>query len=161
MTPIEIATAAYATAAAIDPSMPEPTRLRIQAWASLLDGQDFGVTEAVQAVQDYYRKPNRFPIKPGDIIAAVKTMPVTSSPERISAFIDRWSAHPYSTAIQTMTGMDWCPPYPPPAKAGIDVNDPDALRAFHQREFKKWVEKNRGELVSRALANGEQLELLP
>ncbi|MGS2809483.1 hypothetical protein [Nocardia sp. MW-W600-9] len=154
---IEAASAAYAMAAAIDAQMPEPTKLRIQAWAALFEGQGIGPEDAVAAVKAYYRRPGRFPIKPGDVIAGVAALPVTSSPARIEAFLDRWSQHPYSQAIQQMTGLDWSPPWPPPA--AVSTDDPDALVAFHRREFQRWIDRNRARLVAKALANGEQLEL--
>lgn len=155
--PIEVATAAYATAAAIDPAMPDPSELRIRAWAQVFDGQQIGVAEAIAAVTDYYRGADRYPIKPGDVLAAVRAMPLTSSPERIAAFIDRWSVHPYSTAIQRLTGMDWAPPFPVPTS--VNADDAQELRAFHLREFQRWIARNRSTLITRALANGEQLEL--
>ncbi|WP_157978334.1 MULTISPECIES: hypothetical protein [Nocardia] len=155
-TSIEIATAAYAMAAAIDQSIPAPTKMRLQAWAALFEGQDLGVTEAVQAVKDYYRQPNRFPIKPGDILAITRTMPVTSSPERVEAFIDRWSVHPYSRTIQDLTGIEWSPPDPP---KGFDVDDAEKLREFHLAAFRKWIARNHTRMVALALSNGEPLEL--
>lgn len=154
---IEAATAAYAMAAAIDPQMPEPTKLRIQAWAALFEGQGVGAEDAVAAVKDYYRKPGRYPIKPGDVIAGVAALPITSSAARIEAFLDRWSHYPYSQAIQQMTGMAWSPTWPPPPT--VPADDPDALVAFHRDEFKRWITRNRARLITKGLANGEQLEL--
>ncbi|MGW4240989.1 hypothetical protein [Nocardia sp. NPDC004722] len=154
---IEAATTAYAAAEAFDPQMPPADAVRLRAWADLFADDDIGPAEAVTAVKDYYRGAQRWPIKAGDIVDRVKKMPVTSSPERISAFIDRWSEHPYSDAIQRLTGMNWNPPFPPPP--AIDRHDPIALREFHRDEFRKWIRKNRSELERRALSHGEQLEL--
>ncbi|RDI65710.1 hypothetical protein [Nocardia pseudobrasiliensis] len=154
---IEAATTAYAAAEALDPQMPAADLIRLQAWADLFVDDNIGPAEALAAVKDFYRQPQRFPIKPGDIIARVRRMPVTSSPERIRAFIDRWSDHPYSDAISRITGMTWTPPYPPPAD--IDRDDPDALRAYHRAAYKTWIATHRAELEQRALAHGEQLEL--
>ncbi|WP_433662534.1 hypothetical protein ACQPW1_10470 [Nocardia sp. CA-128927] len=154
---IEAATTAYAAAEALDPAMPPADEMRLAAWADLFSDDDIGPTEALRAVRDYYRQPQRWPIKPGDIIDRVKRMPITSSPERISAFIDRWSDYPYSDAIERITGMRWTLPYPPPPR--IDRDDPDAIRDFYRAEFKNWITANRSELERRALAHGEQLEL--
>lgn len=154
---IEAATTAYAAAEAFDPQMPPADAVRLRAWADLFADDDIGPTEGLNAVKDYYRQPQRWPIKAGDIIDRVKKMPVTSSPERISAFIDRWSEHPYSNAIERLTGMHWNPPYPPPP--AIDRNDPVQMREYHRAEYRIWINKNRPELERRALAHGEQLEL--
>lgn len=158
MSAIEAASSAYAMAAAIDPQMPEATKMRIQAWAQLFEPEDIAAADAVKAVQKYYSEANRFPIKPGDIIAGVKEMPITSSPTRIAAFIARWSEHPYSTAIQQMTGMDWKPTWPLPAH--VDPDNVDQVRAFHRAEFQQWIARHRDKLIRKALSNGEQLELL-
>ncbi|MFI8976848.1 hypothetical protein ACIGO9_28475 [Nocardia asteroides] len=154
---VEAASTAYALASLLDHQLPEPTELRLRAWAELFNGQGITAADAVAAVKAYYRKPGQYPIKPGDIIDGVRRMPSTSTPERIRAYIERWADYPYSPAIARVTGMTWTPPFPPPA--GIDPDDAEKMREFHRVEYRKWISLNWTTLIQRALAHGEQLEL--
>lgn len=156
-THVEAASAAYALAALLDPQLPEPTELRLRAWAELFRDQNICADDAVAAVKAYYRKPGQYPIKPGDVIDGVLRMPATSTPDRIRAYIERWADYPYSPAITRVTGMQWTPPFPPPP--GVDPDDAVAMREFHRVEYRKWISRNWSRILEKALAHGEQLEL--
>ncbi|MBM4707853.1 hypothetical protein GS982_01745 [Rhodococcus hoagii] len=145
-----VATKALALAAVLDPRVPDFDEARVHAWADCFAGRDIFEAEALQAVRDHYSQPNPWPILPGNVIDRVSRMPVNSSPERVKAFIARWSNYPYSNAIQQLTGLDWTPTYPAPP--GIHGNL-EAEREFHRREMRQWIADNALQLVQGALDN--------
>lgn len=147
-----VARKVLALAAVLDHRIPDPDAagLRVRAWADCFRGADVFETEALEAVRRHYSRPNPFPIAPGDVIATIKTMPVTSSRERTMAFIARWADYPYSGAIQKLTGLDWQPSYPTPE--GVH-GDPAAEREFHRRELRHWIATHGEQLVQAALNN--------
>ncbi|PBC38548.1 hypothetical protein CJ179_38800 [Rhodococcus sp. ACS1] len=144
----ECAAKVLALAAVLDGRIPEYDPARVEAWADCFQGKELWPREAMQAVRDHYSKPNAFQIQPGDVIHAVKAMPVTSSPERFADFLARWSMYPYSTVIQDMTGISWHPTYPCPE--GIQ-GDAAAEREFHIREFKQFLGENYNLLIHNAI----------
>lgn len=151
MTTYEVAQRALALAALLDSrleNVEEPAV--IQAWASCFDGEDVFTEEALSAVRAHYKKPNPFPIKPGDILAHVKKLPYNSSPERVMAFLARWSQYPYSDAIFRLTGQQFKPTYPtPPGIHGDAAKEAE----FHRAEHVAWIKANGHQLVAAAMSN--------
>lgn len=145
-----VAQRALALAAILDSRIPDYDPARVKAWADCFVGEDVFEAEALAAVRAHYKRPNAFPILPGDIIAAVRHMPINSSPERVMAFIQKWSAYPYSDSIQKLTGLDWRPTYPTPA--GIH-GDAAKEREWHIAEMRAWIRGNATQLVQAALDN--------
>ena len=152
MNSVDIASAVLGLASILDPRIPDPDEngLRVQAWADCFEGQGVYPSEALEAVRIHYRKPNSFPIKPGDVIAAIAAMPINSSPERLRAFMNKWSNYPYSTVIQELTGTSWTPSYPTPEGIHGDV---EAEKAYHKAEFREWLRENGNELIRAAMNN--------
>nr|WP_296764144.1 hypothetical protein [Rhodococcus sp. (in: high G+C Gram-positive bacteria)] len=151
----EVATRVLALAAMVDRRIPAYDPGAVQAWAFMFEGQGVFVDEAREAVRAHYRKPNAFPIQPGDVIDHCRKMPVNSSRERLAAEITKWSQYPYSGRVQELTGMAWEPTFPAPDGVHGDV---DAEREFHRNELRQWIQNN-GEHLLDAGMNIEQKAL--
>lgn len=66
---LQVAAAVLAKASALDPTMPSPNALTVQAWAEQLAGVQ--LQEAVDAVREHYRA-SRHRIMPADLLAHVR-----------------------------------------------------------------------------------------
>ncbi|QNL30538.1 hypothetical protein SEA_SPEEDDEMON_880 [Gordonia phage SpeedDemon] len=150
-----IAQAILTKAAIVDPRVRVSDELggiaaQVAAWAELLRDSDVFLQEGLDAVAAHYRKPNAFPIMPGDVIGYVNRLPVTSSPERVRHWLRKWSYFPYSTVIQEKCGLHWAPPEPPAEVAAAGTK---AVRQFHRGQFQAWIGQNLIEIEGRVLAS--------
>lgn len=145
--PRTIAKAVLAKASAYDQRMPDPDVTVLEAWTEAFSGGGVWMAEALDAVAEHYRQPRPPRIMPGDVIAAIAKMPVTSSRERLASEIGFWAQYPYSRRIQELTGLEWAPTYPTPD--GVHGN-PDTERIFHRQEFQEWILDNLDRMLEQA-----------
>ncbi|MFC5789689.1 hypothetical protein ACFPPE_07450 [Agromyces tardus] len=113
----------------------------IGAWARCFTGQKVYPTEALEAVHLYYRRPDPYPIKPGDIIAHCEAQPVWSSAEHVNGFLDQWANFPYATVIQDYSGMA------APDSVAPDTVPRDEHRDYLVSQLRAWISANRADLV--------------
>ncbi|QDF15447.1 hypothetical protein SEA_MOLLYMUR_87 [Gordonia phage Mollymur] len=129
----------------------------VAAWAEILAESDVFAQEALAAVKSHYAQKGAWPIMPGDVIDYVAKLPISSSPERVTHWLRKWSYFPYSTTIQEKCGLDWTPPDPPADVAG---QGSQAVRHFHIKQFQAWIGANLDEIRGRVIAapsNGQFL----
>lgn len=120
---------------------------QILAWAECFEGQPVWPHEALDAVAAHYRKPNPFPIMPGDVLTYCATQPPHSSLEHVQDFIDEWRRFPASTILSELSGV----PLPD------DLwDEPDHTRPFDRdamrHRYERWIAENRG-LIAQGILN--------
>ena len=152
-TSIAIATRVLSAAKMVDYRMRlnstlEDDQAQIATWAEMFDGEPVWPSEAMGAVKAHYAKSNAFPLMPGDVIEHCKRQPVTSSPEHVSWFLDRWAQHPWSTAIEELVGK----PIPGLEPDSNDVRDKPRL--IEQRRV--FIDKHRAYFVDQIMANADR-----
>lgn len=150
---VDIATKVLIKARMIDYRMrlgstDEENAAQIAAWAEVFDGEPVWPREALDAVAAHYKKSNAFQIMPGDVLEFCKRQPVTSSPEHVSWFLDRWAQHPWSTAIEELVGK----PIPGLEPDSNDVRDKPRL--IEQR--RAFIDKHRGYFIEQIMANTDR-----
>lgn len=111
------------------------------AWAQLFKDQKVWLTEALEAVDKHYRKPNAFPIMAGDVIAYCESQPVYSSADHASQFLAEACRHPYSDWIENHTGVR------PPVPEGADALRGDEQKQYLIEKLTDWVLENHDRLV--------------
>lgn len=144
-TPIEIAGTVLAKASLLDHRI-NPTKETIQAWAECFAGEDIWPREALDGVAAHYRKPNPFPLMPGDVLAYCGELPVWSSNEHASQFLGEWIEHPFADVIPTFTGIPW-------PEVSIPDDVPPTQEQFWLGESRRrWIRENRQRLIGAILS---------